>query len=177
MESTTKEIAALLRSTDDMADQFVERVQARVGAPVTSAEVLAAIKKISAKSLSMEKVVDKVQKGKQSTRTQTPKQPATTRSSANAGTRPPAPDPARNAKTTLEKLEEVLVDNWSRAEIEGLQPERMSAEAFVNSVYQFTDRREGTRSRILQAAKQLDHDDVMLTPALVADVVHELFQA
>ena len=56
MESTTKEIAALLRSTDDMADQFVERVQARVGAPVTSAEVLAAMKKISAKSLSMEKV-------------------------------------------------------------------------------------------------------------------------
>ena len=177
MESTTKEIAALLRSTDDMADQFVERVQARVGAPVTSAEVLAAMKKISAKSLSMEKVVDKVQKGRQPTRTQTPKQPATTRPSANSNTRSPAPQTARKAKTTLEQLEDVLVDNWSRAETEGLQPERMSAEAFVNSVYQYTDRREGTRRRILQAAKQLDHDDVMLTPALVADVVHELFQA
>jgi hypothetical protein len=77
----------------------------------------------------------------------------------------------------LEQLEEVLTDNWSRAKKEGLQPERMSAEAFVNSVYQYTDRREGTRRRILQAARQLDQDDVMLTPALVADVVHDLFQA
>jgi hypothetical protein len=177
MESTTKEIAALLRSTDDMADQFVERVQARVGAPVTGAEVLAAMKKMSAKTLSMEKVIDKIQKGRQPTRTSTPKQPATTRASANAGTGSPAPEPARTAKTMLEQLEEVLTDNWSRAKKEGLQPERMSAEAFVNSVYQYTDRREGTRRRILQAARQLDQDDVMLTPALVADVVHDLFQA
>lgn len=177
MESTTKEIAALLRSTDDMADQFVERVQARVGAPVTGAEVLAAMKKMSAKSLSMDKVVDKIQKVRQPTRTNTPKQPATTRASTNAGSRSPAPEPARSTKTTLEQLEEVLTDNWARAEVEGLQPERISAEAFVNSVYQYTDRREGTRRRILQAARQLDQDDVMLTPALVADVVHELFLA
>jgi len=180
MESTTKEIAAILRSTDDMADQFVERVQARVGAPVSSAEVLAAIKKISARSLSMEKVVDKVQKGKQSTKTQTTRQSTTTRSSglpANANARSTAPTPAQKGRTTLDQLEDVLGDNWSRAEVEGLQPERMTAEAFVNSVYQYTDRREGTRRRILQAAKQLDRDDVVLTPALVADVVHELFQA
>jgi hypothetical protein len=177
MESTTKEIAALLRSTDDMADQFVERVQARVGAPVTSAEVLAAMKKMSAKSLSMDKVVDKIRKVRKTTKTNTRKQPATTRTSANPGTGSPAPEPARNTKTMLEQLEEVLTDNWGRAEVEGLQPERMSAEAFVNSVYQYTDRREGTRRRILQAARQLDQDDIMLTPALVADVVHELFQA
>jgi len=46
----------------------------------------------------------------------------------------------------------------------------------VSAVYQYTDRREGTRRRILEAARQLDQSDVLLTPALVADVVHELFE-
>jgi hypothetical protein len=79
-------------------------------------------------------------------------------------------------KTILEKLQAVLEENWDRAEAEGLNPKRMSAEGFMNAVYGYTDRREASRRRILQAAKQLDQSDVLLTPALVADVVHELFQ-
>jgi hypothetical protein len=47
----------------------------------------------------------------------------------------------------------------------------------MSAIYQYTDRREGSRRRILQAAQQLDQDDVMLTPALVADVVHEIFKS
>ena len=61
MESTIKEMAALLRTTETMADQFAERVQQRVGSPVTPEEILAAMKKISVKSLSMAKVIAKVQ--------------------------------------------------------------------------------------------------------------------
>ncbi len=53
----------------------------------------------------------------------------------------------------------------------------MSAEDFVSAIRQFTDRREGTRQRILQAARKLDNDDVVLTPALVADAVHELYES
>jgi hypothetical protein len=52
----------------------------------------------------------------------------------------------------------------------------MPAEDFIRAVYQYTDRREGTRRRILQAATELDQADVVLTPALVADTVHQLFQ-
>ena len=49
MDDTNKEIAAVLRSTDQMALLFVERVQTRVGEPVPEAEILAAMKKMSAK--------------------------------------------------------------------------------------------------------------------------------
>jgi hypothetical protein len=60
MESTIKEIAAVLRSTETMAEQFAKEVQQRVGQPVSHAEILAAMKKISAKQLSMVKVVAKI---------------------------------------------------------------------------------------------------------------------
>ena len=63
MESIIKEMAAVLRSTETMADQFAKQVQKRVGQPVSHAEILDAMKKISAKQLSMHKVVAKVQQG------------------------------------------------------------------------------------------------------------------
>ena len=47
----------------------------------------------------------------------------------------------------------------------------------MNAVYGYTDRREASRRRILKAAARLDESDVLLTPALVADDVHELFEA
>jgi hypothetical protein len=62
MESTVKEIAAILRSTETMADRFAQRVQQRVGQPVSHAEILTVMKGISARSLSMEKVVAKVRR-------------------------------------------------------------------------------------------------------------------
>jgi hypothetical protein len=55
-----KEIAALLRSTETMAAHFARRVQERVGEPVSNAEILDAMQKISVKRLSMEKVVAKI---------------------------------------------------------------------------------------------------------------------
>jgi hypothetical protein len=196
MEITTQEIAALLRSTDEMATQFVERVQARIGEPVSEADILAAMQKIPSKSLTMEKVVAKVQQkrktsSRRTSRRQTGRssgsaveQAAAAGSASSSDTRISAEAAAsaqagsrKKPQTILEKLDSVLAGNWDRAEAEGLSPERVSAEAFVNAIYQHTDRREGTRQRILQAARQLDHGDVMLTPALVADTVHELFES
>ena len=60
METTTKEIAAVLRSTETMADQFAILVQQRVGRPVSHVEILAVMKKVSPKQLSMNKVVAKI---------------------------------------------------------------------------------------------------------------------
>jgi signal recognition particle subunit SEC65 len=60
METTTKEIAAVLRSTETMADQFAMLVQRHVGWPTSHVEILAVMKKMSPKQLSMKKVVAKI---------------------------------------------------------------------------------------------------------------------
>jgi hypothetical protein len=60
MEITSKELASVLRTTDSMADQFAILVQERVGQPVSHAEILAVIEKMSPKQLSMAKVVAKI---------------------------------------------------------------------------------------------------------------------
>lgn len=184
MESTVKEIAAVLRSTESMAAQFAQRVQDRVGQPVSYAEILSAMQKISARSLSLEKVVAKVQqqqkkKGQVSRRraTQSDRSPSqAVRPGRTTSDASPRATLSKQPQTILEKLEAVLQENWNRAEAGGLRPDRMSAQAFVNTVYKYTDRREATRRRILQAAQQLDQTDVLLTPTLVADAAHKLFQ-
>ena len=60
MGTTAKEIATVLRSTETMADLFVQHVQERVEQPVPRAEILAVMKKIPAKSLTTSKVVAKI---------------------------------------------------------------------------------------------------------------------
>lgn len=62
METTVQEMAEVLRSTETMAEQFAKRVQQRVGRPVSYAEILVVMKKMSAKSLSMSKVVTKLRR-------------------------------------------------------------------------------------------------------------------
>ena len=60
METAIKEIATVLHSTETMADQFAQRVQERVGQPVSYAEILATMEKMSAKTLTIAKVTKKV---------------------------------------------------------------------------------------------------------------------
>jgi hypothetical protein len=60
VESTIKQMATVLRSTEPMAAQFAQTVQDRVDQPVSHAEILAAMSKISAKQLSLTKVVAKL---------------------------------------------------------------------------------------------------------------------
>jgi hypothetical protein len=170
-----------------MAIQFVERVQARTSQSVTHDEILAAMRKIPPKSLSMEKVVTKVQQQRKTNSRRASRRKTTPKTNRPTAGQQKTVDTAtttfspitsqKEPKTILKKLESVLQRNWERAQAEGLQPNRMSAEAFVTAIYQYTDRREGTRRRILQAAEKLDQADVLLTPALVADVVHELFES
>jgi hypothetical protein len=65
MDSEIKEIAEVLHATDTMAAQFAKRVQERVGQPVSHAEILATMKTMSAKNLSMGKVVAKLRRHKE----------------------------------------------------------------------------------------------------------------
>lgn len=187
METTTKEIAALLRSTEQMADRFVQRVQTRVGEPVLDEEILAAMKKISVKSLSMEKVVAKVQQLRKTTKRRTQRAEAVDRPSrasakpsepsAISSTPRPATDSVPKPRTTRAQLETLLEKNWNRASKEGLRPDRMPTEAFMKAIFQHTDRRVATQRRILQAVQQLNEADVVLTPALVADAVLAIFES
>jgi hypothetical protein len=62
MESTIREMASVLRSTETMAEQFAKMVQERMGQPVSYAEILAAMKKTPVKSFSMTKVIAKLQR-------------------------------------------------------------------------------------------------------------------
>lgn len=62
MEPTIQEMAAVLHSTETMADQFAKRVQERVGQPVSHAEILTVMKRMPVKSLSMVKVVAKIRR-------------------------------------------------------------------------------------------------------------------
>jgi len=62
METTVKEIATVLRSSETMAEQFAKLVQERVGRPVPYAEILASMEEISARSLTMTKVVAKLKR-------------------------------------------------------------------------------------------------------------------
>ena len=56
-KATVRDVAEVLRSTETMAAQFVERVQERVNDPVSPKEILAVMEKIPAKSLSMDRVI------------------------------------------------------------------------------------------------------------------------
>jgi hypothetical protein len=60
METKIEEIAAVLRSTDSMAEGFAERVQERLGQPVSHAEILVALEGISPPRITMDRVVSKL---------------------------------------------------------------------------------------------------------------------
>jgi hypothetical protein len=64
MEATIQEMANVLRSTDTMAGEFADRVRERVGDPVSNDEILATMQKMSPKTLSMKRVVDKINRQK-----------------------------------------------------------------------------------------------------------------
>lgn len=57
METKIQEIAAVLRSTDRMAESFAERVQERVGQPISHDEILAVLEGMSPLRISMDRVV------------------------------------------------------------------------------------------------------------------------
>jgi hypothetical protein len=62
MEEKIHEIASVLRSTDDMAVKFAERVQERLGQQVSNAEILETMESISPSRLTMDELVRKMRR-------------------------------------------------------------------------------------------------------------------
>ena len=61
-EDRTQEIAEILRATEDMAAAFADRVQERLGQPVSHDQILETMQKISVKRLTMDRVVTKLRR-------------------------------------------------------------------------------------------------------------------
>jgi hypothetical protein len=61
-DDRTQEIAEILRATEDMAAAFADRVQERVGQPVSHDQILAIMQGISVKRLTMDRVVQKLRR-------------------------------------------------------------------------------------------------------------------
>lgn len=197
--SMTAEIARLLRTTDDNAARFIERVRAEVSDPITDEDLAEIIRGINPRQLSLPKVIHAVRdyhkrlaarEAKRAAR-RSAKRPAVTEAAAEpevAGDEPPVEEEGtqprgrrevalvrpRSNSSLVARINEVLERNWARAEREGYTPERLDAEAFINAVRDYTDPRDATHARILEALKELDRQDVLITPTVAADRVREL---
>lgn len=62
MGSEIQEIAARLRSTDEMAVKFTERVQERLGQQVSNAEILSIMEGIAPSRLTMDELIRKMKR-------------------------------------------------------------------------------------------------------------------
>ena len=178
------EIAKILRSTEKMASSFVKSVQDKVGTGASEEIILVALGRLSPRSIEINRVVLAVRKElakkprrprKQSSKPViiTPKGvTASTPKSAVESQQAPASKRAA-PKSLLGQLEEILIENWRRAEQEGFSPEQMAVPDFVRAVHRYCDPRDATRSRIVRACKAVDKQDVIITPPTVADLIRK----
>jgi hypothetical protein len=188
------EIAKTLRCTDTMAEAFVRSVRDKIGQDAAEETILAVVKRLPPRTISIAKVVAGVRQelSKKSRRPARRRRAEIIQPAAGAAVprpgrpgleippeqKPPSsevrqarrPQPAR---TLLDLMEDILSANWTRAEREGFRPERLSGSEFIRAVHLHCDPRDATRSRILKACKKIDRQDVIITPPLVADIIRE----
>jgi hypothetical protein len=181
---TIQEIARILRSTDKMATNFVQRVREMVGSDVPEETILQAMKRLNPRALDINKVAGAVEaeltkeerragRAGRATVAKTGR-PEQVRTAPPAGRgRRVAATSSSQRKTTADQLEEILEANWRRAEGEGFEPPWMSGSAFIDAVHRHSDPRDATRRRILKACRTADGRDLLITPTLVADMIRE----
>jgi hypothetical protein len=173
---TTDEIARLLRTTDDNAARFVERVRAELTDPIGDDDLVEIVRSINPRQISLSKVIHAVRDYQKRTAARAARRATTARGGAAAPeeARPIAPIRPRAGGTLIARIDEILTRNWDRAEREGFKPQRISAEGFVDAVRDYTDPRDATHARILEALEELERQDVVITPNNAADRVREL---
>lgn len=189
-----QEIAGALRCTERMAAAFVESIRERVGPDLSGEIILSAIRRTPPSKISTARIASEVRKvlaRKPRRRATTPRvevdRPAASSSPETpnrrrVGASPPgvrhvasrAPHGrAHSERYRPETLEIVLDTNWTRAEEEGFRPDRLGSDEFIRAVRLSCDRRDASRARILKACQRIDKQDVVITPALVADIIRE----
>lgn len=185
-QKSLHEFANIFRCSLEMAPIYIARIHERMGHEIPMDTIIAAMKKIAPKKLSMDTIVDRLQKMERA--------PVRTRAAKaapeeDAGTEedeadPPAPAKPRASShkndalaghrpTTLGQIGKILAANWERARKQGLKPPVLSADKFVKTAQTIAGTPKPTVIRVLQAIIKLDKRDVLLTPNLVADEINE----
>jgi hypothetical protein len=173
---TNDEIARLLRTTEDNASRFVERVRAELTEPISDEDLVEIVRSINPRQISLSKVIHAVRDYQKRAAARAARRATTTRGGAAdaESARPVAPIRPRTGGTLIGRIDDILTRNWDRAEREGLKPQRIGAEAFVDAVRDYTDPRDATHARIIEALEELERQIVMITPNNTADRVREL---
>lgn len=176
-----KEFAEVFRCAPDMAPTYVNRIHERMGYEVPLDLILAAMKKIAPKRLSMDTIVERLHKmGRVTPRASRAKivapdgqadpisQTRPSRSNGNSASGKPS---------AMTQISRILATNWERGRKQGLKAPVMTAEKFVKSTQSIAGTPKPTVARVLQAVVKLDRNDVLLTPNLVADDINESDEA
>lgn len=189
-----EELAQLLNSSPEQAENFYHVVKETVGAEVSLEQVVAEVKALSAESklvtvsrvaARMGTVLPPVPSAAQREREKREREAARAeRQQAQARTRRGEGGPARKAgaaarrgkkQDTLQRIGEILEANYQRATQEGYNVTRWGAEEFVREVRRGVSLKVGKEANILKVMEKLHRQDYLLAPSLVADQVRKEF--
>ena len=178
------EFARIFRCTLDMAPVYVGRIHERMGRETPMKSILAVMKKIAPKRLSMDTIVEQLKKMDSGpTRSRAATSSAGEAAVERTGTqddgavtpRPRAPrkTPPGVQASPMMQIGRILTANWERGRKQGLKPPALTAEKFVQRAQSLSGTPKPTVARVLEATRKLDRRDVLLTPSLVADEINE----
>jgi len=190
------EFAHIFRCTLDTAPTYIARIHERMGHEVPMDSILAVIRKIPPKRLTMDLIVERLKKLERAPLRARPAK--TTREDAPGGDAPGgdaaapgaeggaavgAAAPSRPRKAALpaatqgagpmKQIESILAANWGRARKHRLKPPVMTPDLFVKRAQSIAGTPKPTLVRILKSIQKLDRRDVLITPNLVADDINE----
>ena len=180
-----EEFAQIFRCTVETAPRYIERIHERIGHEVALDTILAVIRKIPAKRLTMDLIVERLRKLERTpVRTRTvPIEPggrSAPEDEAEAGAsvaarapRKASAAPAPQPLSPVKVIAAILTSNWERGRRQGLKPTVMTADLFVRRTQSVAGTPKPTVARILKSIQKLDRRDVLLTPNLVADDINE----
>jgi len=143
-DKSLQEFARIFRCAPEMAPTYVARIHERMGHEIPMASILAAMKKIAPKRLSMDTIIDRLTKMERApARTRAPKaagddiavEPGAGPASA-VQTTPRAPRRPKSAAappklSAMQQAANTLTANWERGRQHGLKPPQMTVDRFV----------------------------------------------
>ncbi len=185
-DESLQEFARIFRCTVDMAPVYVARIHERMGRETPMKNILAAMKKIAPKRLSMDTIVEQLKKMESRSAPVRAVKPSVDRGAAalepegsiDGGAsatrlRAPRKTPPGAQPSPMTQIGRILAANWERGRQHGLQPPALTVEKFVQRVQSLAGAPRPTIARVLEAVQKLDRRDVLLTPNLVADEINE----
>ena len=160
-DESLQEFARIFRCAPEMAPRYVARIHERMGHEIPMLSIIAAMKQIAPKRLSMDTIVERLTKMERT--------PAKARKSSPAA----GPDAAPRPPSVLVQITAILSANWERGRKHGLKAPAVTAEKFVQRTQSLAGAPRPTVARVLEAVQKLDRRDVLITPNLVADEINE----